>query len=188
VQRQLTSAIDAALVVATCAVIVAWVVGHPILYTPVAPVMSPFTAFSLLVMVSVRQARIHLETWPMTQSLALTGLVLGGNVSSILLLAIMPPGLQTSFSGIVLTSAMTSVGLVLFCLYDLVIALRDTPESAFIMDDMLIGGDDVLPAAAGPPAAASAGRREPLTAVSHGASAPCGTCLRALALRRLAVP
>ena len=46
--------------------------------------------------------------------------------------------MQASFSGIVLTSAMTSVGLVLFCLYDLVIALRDTPESAFIMDDMLI--------------------------------------------------
>jgi hypothetical protein len=33
---------------------------------------------------------------------------------------------------------MTSVGLVLFCLYDLVIELRETPESAFIADDLLI--------------------------------------------------
>jgi len=73
-----------------------------------------------------------------TQSLALTGLVLGGNVASIVLLAVMPPQLQSSFSGIVLTSAMTSIGLVLFCLHDLVVELRDTPESAFIMDDLLI--------------------------------------------------
>jgi hypothetical protein len=33
---------------------------------------------------------------------------------------------------------MTSIGLVLFCLYDLVTSLRETPESAFIMDDVLI--------------------------------------------------
>ena len=33
---------------------------------------------------------------------------------------------------------MTSIGLVFFCAYDLVIVLRRTPESAFIMDDLLI--------------------------------------------------
>ena len=33
---------------------------------------------------------------------------------------------------------MTSLGLVLFCLHDLVVELRDTPESAFIVDDILI--------------------------------------------------
>ena len=43
-----------------------------------------------------------------------------------------------SFSGVVLTSAMTSLGLVLFCAYDLVIAPRDTPQSPFILDDLLI--------------------------------------------------
>jgi hypothetical protein len=134
----LSTAIDAVLAVASIAVMLAWFVGHPIAYTPTAPVMSPFTAFSLLIMVSVRQARLHLESWPETLSLALTGLVLGGNVASILLLAVMPPELQASFPGIVLTSAMTSVGLVLFCLYDLVIEVRDTPESAFILDDLLI--------------------------------------------------
>jgi hypothetical protein len=55
-----------------------------------------------------------------------------------LLLWVMPPNLQASFPGIVLTSAMTSLGLVLFCLHDLVVELRDTPESAFILDDVLI--------------------------------------------------
>ena len=137
-QRQLTTAFDGLLAVASCGVFVAWIVGHPVLYTPAAPVMSPFTAFSLLIMVAVRQARLHLETWPMALSLAMTGLVLGGNVSSVVMLAMTPPDLWASFPGIVLTSAMTSIGLVLFCLYDLVIALRETPQSAFILDDMLI--------------------------------------------------
>jgi hypothetical protein len=68
----------------------------------------------------------------------MTGLVLGGNVSSIIMLAVMPPELWATLSGIVLTSTMTSIGLSLFCLHDLVITLRDTPQSAFILDDMLI--------------------------------------------------
>ena len=54
-------------------------------------------------------------------SLALTGLVLGGNVPSIVLLAMMPPELLGECSGIVLTSVMTSAGLVVFCLHDLVV-------------------------------------------------------------------
>ena len=136
--RRLTTAIDALLAVASAAVFVAWIAGRPVLYTPHAPVMSAFTAFSLLIMVSVRQARIHLKTWPMALSLAMTGLVLGGNVSSIVMLAMTPPELWASFPDLVLTSTMTSIGLVLFCCYDLVIALRETPESAFIMDDLLI--------------------------------------------------
>jgi hypothetical protein len=134
----LTSAVDLVLAVAASGVILAWMIGRPILYTPNAPVLSAFTAFSLLIMVLVRQARIHVETWPMALSLAMTGLVLGGNVSSIVMLAMMPTTLWASFSGIVLTSTMTSIGLVLFCLYDFVIALRETPQSPFLMDDMLI--------------------------------------------------
>jgi hypothetical protein len=137
-QKRLTFAIDAVLALASLGVIVGWVAGHPVLYTPSAPVMSPFTAFSLLIMVLVRQARIRAEDWPVTLNFAMTGLVLGGNVSSILVLALMPRELWASFSGIVLTSTMTSVGLVLFCLYDLVIVFRETPQSAFILDDMLL--------------------------------------------------
>jgi hypothetical protein len=137
-ERRLSTALDAALAVGSLVVLLGWFVGRPIAYAEAAPVMSPFTAFSLLLMVGVRQARLHFESWPVTQSLALTGLVLGGNVASIALLAVMPPNLQASFPGIVLTSAMTSLGLVLFCLHDLVVELRDTPESAFILDDILI--------------------------------------------------
>jgi hypothetical protein len=137
-RRQWTTAIDVVLSVAACCVMLAWLVGRPLFYTPAAPVMSVFTAFSLLLMVLVRQARLHLATWPIALSLAMTGLVLGGNVSSIVMLAMTPPELWASFPGIVLTSTMTSIGLVLFCAYDLVIALRDTPQSAFIVDDLLI--------------------------------------------------
>ena len=137
-ERRLTTAVDAVLAVAAAAVLLAWAVGRPVLYSPAAPVMSAFTAFSLLLMVLVRQARLHLETWPIALSLAMTGLVLGGNVSSIVMLAMMPPELWAAFPGIVLTSTMTSIGLVLFCSYDLVIALRDTPQSAFLVDDLLI--------------------------------------------------
>jgi hypothetical protein len=137
-QRRLTTAIDGLLAVGSAAVMAAWLVGRPVLYSTSSPVMSAFTAFSILIMVSVRQARLHLETWPMALSLAMTGLVLGGNVSSIVMLAMSPPELWASFPDLVLTSVMTSIGLVLFCSYDFVIALRDTPESAFIVDDLLI--------------------------------------------------
>jgi hypothetical protein len=137
-ERRLATAADAVIALGSLVVMLGWFVGRPIAYSEAAPVMSPFTAFSLLIMVGVRQARLHFESWPFTQSLALTGLVLGGNVASICLLAVMPPELQASFPGIVLTSAMTSLGLVLFCLHDLVVELRDTPESAFILDDVLI--------------------------------------------------
>lgn len=136
--RRIATALDAALTLGSAGVLAAWLVGRPILDSPSEPVMSPFTAFSLLVMVSVRQARLRLDTWPMALSLAMTGLVLGGNVSSIVMLAMTPPELWAAFPGLVLTSTMTSVGLVLFCSYDLVIALRETPEQAFLMDDLLI--------------------------------------------------
>jgi hypothetical protein len=135
---RLTTAIDLLLGVGAAVVMVAWLAGHPVLYSTSAPVMSPFTALSLFIMVAVRQARLHLDTWPMVLSLAMTGLVLGGNVSSMLMLAVSPPELWASFPDLILTSAMTSTGLVLFCLYDLVTSLRETPESAFIMDDVLI--------------------------------------------------
>lgn len=135
---RLTTVIDAALALISAAVMVAWFVERPILYSTTAPVTSWFTAFSILIMVVVRQARLHLDTWPMALSLAMTALVASGNVSSILILWVAPPEMWAGIPDLVLTSAMTSVGLVLFCAYDLVIELRDTPRSAFIMDDLLI--------------------------------------------------
>jgi len=137
-QRRLTTLLDAALVVGSSAVLLAWIAGRPILYEASSPVMSAFTALSLLLMALVRQARLHVGTWPMALSLAMSGLVLGGNVSSIVMLAFLPPGLWASFSGVVLTSTMTSIGLILFCLHDVAVALRETPESPFLVDDLLI--------------------------------------------------
>lgn len=137
-ERQLTAAIDTVLAVACIGVILAWILGHPILYTPAAPVLSPFTAASLLVLALVREARIHGHEWPVSLNFAMTGLVLGGNVSSVMMLAMMPPELWASFSGIVLTSIMTSVGLIFFCLYDFAIVLRETPQSGFLLDDLLL--------------------------------------------------
>ncbi len=137
-QRRITTAIDAVIAVLSSGAMVAWVFGHPLFYTPNAPVLSAFTAFSLLLMVLVRQARLHLRTWPIALSLAMTGLVLGGNAASIVMLATMPARLWETFSGVVVTSTMTSIGLVLFCLYDFGIALRETPRSTLPMDDMLI--------------------------------------------------
>jgi hypothetical protein len=137
-QRRLTTLLDAALVLGSSAVLLAWIAGRPILYEAASPVMSAFTALSLLLMALVRQARLHIGTWPMALSLAMSGLVLGGNVSSIVMLAFLPPELWASFSGVVLTSTMTSIGLILFCLHDVAVALRETPESPFLVDDLLI--------------------------------------------------
>ncbi len=135
---QATTILDGLLGAGSLAVLAGWLVGHPLLYAPASPVMSPFTALSILIMAGTRQARLHVETWPMVLSLAMTGLVLGGNASSIIMLLSTPPEIWASFPSLVLTSVMTSVGLVLFCAYDLLIALRETPDTAFIMDDILV--------------------------------------------------
>ena len=135
---RLATALDLLLGLGSAVVMAAWLAGHPLFYSATAPVLSPFTALSLFLMVAVRQAQLHLDTWPMALSLAMIGLVLGGNVSSIVMLAMTPAELWASFPELVLTSVMTSIGLVVFCAYDLVISLRTTPESPFILDDLLI--------------------------------------------------
>jgi len=134
----LTTAIDALLALTAVVIMGAWFFGRPVLYSTTAPVTSWFTALSILVMVSMRQARLRLDPWPETQTLALIGLVLGGNVASIVMIATAPPGLWQAFPQLVLTSVMTSIGLVLFCSHELVVTLRETPRSAFILDDLLI--------------------------------------------------
>jgi len=135
---RLTTALDLVVAIGTAAVIAAWLAGQPLFYSTTAPVLSPFTALSLFLMVAVRQARLRLDTWPMALSLAMTGLVLGGNLSSLVMLAMTPAELWASFPGLVLTSVMTSIGLITFCAYDLVVSMRRTPDSALIVDDLLI--------------------------------------------------
>jgi len=136
--RRVAVSLDLTLALGASVVMAAWLVGRPLLYTESAPVMSPFTAFSLLIMALVRMARLNLDTWPLTLSLAMFGLVLGGNLSSIMMLASLPPDLLLSFRGVVFTSSLTSVGLILFCAYDIFITLRETPRSALLLDDMLL--------------------------------------------------
>lgn len=135
---RVVSVVDGLLIAGSLGILIGWFTGHPVLYSPTSPVMSPFTALSLLLMAVTRQARLHISTWPMVLSLAMSGLVLGGNASSIVMLTTMPAELWTSFPDMVLTSVMTSVGLVLFCAYDLIVAARETPDSAFIVDDLLV--------------------------------------------------
>lgn len=136
--KKWTAVLDALLLMASAVVIVLWFVGRPLLYSETAPVMSIFTAVSIAIMTAVRLLRNFSETWPLSLSLAMSGLVLSGNLSSILMLTSFPPGLVRSLPNIVLTSVMTSAGLVLFCLYDVLIVLRKTSRSRWIVDDILL--------------------------------------------------
>jgi len=136
--RRTTAGLDGLLLAASGIVIALWLLGRPPFYSESSPVMSVFTAFSLAILVGVRLLRRYTHTWPLSLSLAMIGLVLGGNVSSILMLTSFPPELVRAFPGVVLTSVMTSVGLIVFCVYDLRIVLRRTPESPWIVDDILL--------------------------------------------------
>ncbi len=129
--------LDALILLASILVTILWLAGYPALYSDSSPVMSAFTSLSLLLMAGSRLARKLLFGWPTALTLALIGLVMGGNVSSMLIHLSMPPELLASFD-IVLTSVMTSVGLTLFCLYELLVALRETPQTGFIFDDILL--------------------------------------------------
>ena len=134
---RISTAIDFVLLLGSLVVTVMWLFDSPPLYSEDSPVMSIFTSFSILLMVGSRLARKLLFGWPTALTLAVIGLVLGGNVSSMLIHLSMPPELLQSFD-IVLTSVMTSVGLALFCLYELLVALRETPQSTLIFDDILL--------------------------------------------------
>ena len=95
--------LDALLLLGAVFVCIMWIANRPLFYVEDGPVMSIFTAFSLLLMAGARLARKLLFGWPTALTLAVIGLVLGGNVSSMLIHLSMPPELLGSFN-IVLTS------------------------------------------------------------------------------------
>ncbi|MEQ8350470.1 MAG: hypothetical protein RH862_03245 [Leptospiraceae bacterium] len=134
---RISIALDALLFSGALLVTFLWLLGYPAFYSDSSPVMSAFTSLSILLMVGSRIARKTLFGWPTALTLAVNGLVMGGNISSMLIHLSMPPELLSSFD-IVLTSVMTSVGLTLFCFYELMVALRETPQSALIIDDILL--------------------------------------------------
>lgn len=115
-----------------------WATGKGLFYSETSPVMSPFTAISLLLMVGGRLAERNSNTWPITLTMGWMGIAIGGNLSSIMIQALVPDLLLKTLPGIVPTSMMTSVGLIIFAVYELLILIRKTPKDAFIIDDLLL--------------------------------------------------
>ena len=78
------------------------------------------------------------DTWSKPMSLALLGIVACGNLSSIWVQALVPELFLNSLPNVVPTSIMTSIGIMTFCFYDILILFRKTPQTAFILDDILL--------------------------------------------------
>ena len=115
-----------------------WSTGKGMFYTEASPVLSPFTSASLLLMVGGRLAYKYLPAMPLPLYLAWLVLVIGGNLSSIILQASFPMLVADAFPGLVTTSMQTSFGLIAFCTYEVLILMRKTPKRAFILDDFLV--------------------------------------------------
>jgi len=135
--NQFENILEFMLLTATVVVTFFWFIGKPLFYSISQPVMSIFTAISLFMMIGNRLATKHLFGWPMPLTIAIPGLVLGGNLSSLMMQMSVPPSMLRSFD-LVITSSLTSLGLILFCSYEIVTVLRKTPQKNFIIDDILI--------------------------------------------------
>lgn len=118
--------------------ILAWIFGVPLFYQTEGPVLSIFTAISILTIVSLRIATKHFHLWPFTANLAFLMIVGGGNISSILMLLSAPAVHINPKSTLVMTSIFTSIGLILFSFYEILLYLRRTPDRFWILDDILI--------------------------------------------------
>jgi hypothetical protein len=115
-----------------------WLTGQGLFHSEDSPVMSVFTSVSIFVMAGCRLAEKYLVGWSKPMTLALVGMVAGGNASSILMLLLVPELILVSFPSLVPTSILTSFGLICFCLYEIFILLRKSPRSGLIIDDILL--------------------------------------------------
>lgn len=115
-----------------------WILGKPLFYSNDGPVMSVFAAISLFIITGNRLARRYFYLWPFTQSIAFLLIVGGGNLSSILMLVSVPAVHVNANSSFVMTSIFTSIGFILFSIYEILLSLRRTPKNVFILDDILI--------------------------------------------------
>ena len=122
----------------SCLTFVYWFSGKGLFYSADAAVLSPFTSFSLLLMTLTRVNRRYFPTWSTPMTLALLGVVACGNFSSLWIHWITPELFLRTMPGVVPTSVLTSVGLILFCCYEGLVSLRKTPQTAFILDDILL--------------------------------------------------
>ncbi len=118
--------------------ILMWFLGNPLFYRADGPVMSIFAAISLFILTGNRLARRYFYLWPFTQSIAFLLIVGGGNLSSILMLVSVPAVHVNANSSFVMTSIFTSLGFILFSIYEILLSLRRTPKNVFILDDILI--------------------------------------------------
>ncbi|XDD41961.1 hypothetical protein AB3N58_11710 [Leptospira sp. WS60.C2] len=130
--------LDFIILIGSTITLLAWIFGAPLFYRPDGPVLSIFTAISLLVMVSLRIATRHFHLWPFTANLAFLMIVGGGNISSILMLLSAPGVHINPKSTLVMTSIFTSIGLIFFSFYEILLYLRRTPDRSWILDDILI--------------------------------------------------
>ncbi len=115
-----------------------WLTGKGLFHSEHYPVLSPFTAISLFIMIGCRAAARNLDTWSKPMSLALLVVVACGNLSSILMLMMVPELVFVSAKSIVATSILTSLGLISFCIYEIVIILRKSPKSGLLIDDIFL--------------------------------------------------
>ncbi|MGH1468782.1 MAG: hypothetical protein ACRBBP_07885 [Bdellovibrionales bacterium] len=115
-----------------------WFLGVSVFSFDGMPELSIFTIFSLLLMSGSRLADKMLSTWSYPMTLALLGVVACGNLSSLWIQLTIPDLFLNTMPGVVPTSAMTSIGLILFCFYEILVVLRKTPQTAFILDDVLL--------------------------------------------------
>jgi hypothetical protein len=136
--EQFSKFIDGAIIFAGAITFCYWFTGKGLFYSDHSPVMSPFTSFSLVLMALSRLASKLLFTWSTPMTLALFGIVSCGNLSSLWIQLVSPELFLNTIPGVVPTSVMTSLGLVAFCFYEILIIVRKTPDSAFIFDDILL--------------------------------------------------
>lgn len=85
-----------------------------------------------------RLAGNFVSTWSKPMTLALLGIVSCGNFSSLWIQLASPELFLATMPNIVPTSAMTSLGLIAFCFYEVLVTIRKTPRTAFIIDDILL--------------------------------------------------
>lgn len=130
--------LDIGILIGASIAVGAWVFGTPLFYRTDGPVLSIFTAISILIIVGLRFASRNFHLWPFTANIAFLMIIGGGNLSSILMLMSAPKLHINPNSMLVMTSIFTSLGLLFFSMYEILLCLRKTPSSFWILDDILL--------------------------------------------------
>lgn len=130
--------IDGFIFFASLVTFVSWFFNDGWLQWSHTPGLSPFTSFSLMLMSGARLADQMWETWSKPMTLAILGIVACGNFSSLWIQLLSPELFLKTIPHTVPTSALTSIGLILFCFYEVLVVIRRSPDSAFIVDDILL--------------------------------------------------